>query len=274
MKKIGHQEIRGIQLNVLRKFHEICAQNNFTYSLYAGTLIGAMRHGGFIPWDDDIDVAMPREDYEKFLKKFESSNHPGYLHLYDYRKDDSYNYPFMKLADSRTYQVSPGKEAIDGGIGLHIDIFAIDGLPKSRWLAIAHLRMLRLMRHCGVMSSLRLGIKGRSLVKKIALFLFKIVTFGAKSSFWNRLHNYCAARYSLADSRWGGNAVWGYAERELVPVHCYKGSCSVCFENEVFNAFSGADEYLRIVYGDYMKPPPVEQQVGVHVVDAYMKNED
>ena len=271
MKKLERQEIRNIQVRVLKKFHEICIQNNLTYSLYAGTLIGAMRHRGFIPWDDDIDVAMPREDYEKFLTSYKEDD---YLRLYDYRTESSYNYPFMKLADSRTFQVSPGKEAIDGGIGLHIDIFAIDGLPKKKWLAIAHLKLLRLLRHCGVMSSLSLGTKGRPFKKRIVLFFFKLLTFGAKSCFWNRLHNYLASRYSLSDARWGGNSVWGYAERELVPVHCYEGSCPVCFENEQFNAFSGADEYLRTVYGDYMQPPPVEQQVGIHVVDAYIKSEN
>ena len=271
MKQLSASEARLIQIEVLKAFRNMCLENNLRYSLYAGTLIGALRHKGFIPWDDDIDVAMMRDDYERFHALFADKCPINYLKLYDSRDESMFHFPFMKLADTRTLQVSPGKEQDVLELGLHIDIFAIDGMPRYRWLAIFHLLVLKFIRHCDEMSFLRIGVKGRSFVKRCVVILFKIITFGAKPPFWHRLHNKLASVYKVSDTRWAGNTVWGYAEKELVPKECYDGELQVCFENECFSAFGGADTYLRTVYGDYMKPPPGEVQLGNHVVASYMK---
>ncbi len=271
MKKLTEVEARQVQLSILKAFHDICKKNGLRYSLYAGTLIGAFRHKGFIPWDDDIDVAMLREDYEKFFALYDTLEHPDYLKLYDSRGVKDFHFPFMKLADTRTIQQAPGKEDKLIEIGLHIDIFAIDGLPRSRFAAICHLKLLRFLRHCDELSFLSLGVKKRTVIKRLIVLLFKVFSFGAKPALWHRLHNWLASRYQVAGSRWAGNAVWGYAERELVPVQCYEGEQMVTFENEQFCAFGGADAYLRTVYGDYMVPPSPEMQVGNHVVASYIK---
>lgn len=271
MKKLTEVEARQVQLSILKAFHDICKKNGLRYSLYAGTLIGAFRHKGFIPWDDDIDVAMLREDYEKFFALYDTLEHPDYLKLYDSRGVKDFHFPFMKLADTRTIQQLPGKEDKLIEIGLHIDIFAIDGLPRSRFAAICHLKLLRFLRHCDELSFLSLGVKKRTVLKRLIVLLFKLFSFGAKPRLWHRLHNWLASRYLVVGSRWAGNAVWGYAERELVPVQCYEGEQMVTFENEQFCAFGGADAYLRTVYGDYMVPPSPEMQVGNHVVASYIK---
>ena len=271
MKKLTEIEAKQVQLSILRAFHDICKKNGLRYSLYAGTLIGALRHKGFIPWDDDIDVAMLREDYEKLFAVYDSIEHPDYLKLYDSRAVKDYHLPFIKLADTRTIQQSPGKEDKLIEIGLHIDIFAIDGLPRNKFLALCHLKLLRVLRHCDELSFLSLGVKNRSVIRRLIVLLFKVFSFGAKPSRWHRLHNWLAARYRVDKSRWAGNAVWGYAERELVPVQSYDGEQMVTFENEQFCAFGDADTYLKTVYGDYMVPPPLAKQVGNHVVASYMK---
>ena len=271
MKKLTEIEAKQVQLSILKAFHDICKRNGLRYSLYAGTLIGALRHQGFIPWDDDIDVAMVREDYEKLFAVYDSSEHSDYHKLYDSRVVKEFHFPFMKLADTRTIQQSPGKEDKLIELGLHIDIFAIDGLPRNRFLALCHLKLLRLLRHCDELSFLSLGVRKRSVMKRLIILLFKVFSFGAKPALWHRLHNWLAARYRVTESRWAGNTVWGYAERELVPVQCYEGEQIVTFENEQFCAFGDADTYLRTVYGDYMTPPPAEFQTGNHVVASYME---
>ena len=90
MKELTIEQAKKIQLHVLKCFHELCNRTGLRYSLYAGTLIGALRHRGFIPWDDDVDVAMPREDYEKLLRSFYEIEHPEYLELYDSRTHTGY----------------------------------------------------------------------------------------------------------------------------------------------------------------------------------------
>lgn len=271
MRLLDKYEIRNIQQNILQEFRAICERENLKYSLYAGTLIGALRHKGFIPWDDDIDVALPRDDYEKFLKVFNDTHHPSYLRLCDSRITSGYDYPFMKLEDTRTVCKGMGKETQCPELGIHIDIFAIDGMPKCQSLALLHCKMMTFLRHCCEMSRLSLGVKERAFSKRCLIAAFKICTLGAPMSFWHRLSNFLGSLFDMKKSRWSGNVVWGYGVREMVPTECYEKRTKVSFEGEEYDAFSDYDTYLRTVYGDYMTPPPPEKRIGIHVVEAYMK---
>ena len=272
MKEISEEKAKQIILNILEEFHQFCHREGLHYSLYAGTLIGALRHQGFIPWDDDIDVLMPREDYERLFNVYQTANHPEHLRLNDSRTSPGYFYPFMKLEDTRTVMIGAGKERIR--MGLHIDIFPLDGMPKSRILANAYLRLHRLFRHITTLASLHLGVKNRSLPKRLFLFMFKIATLGMSSARWNKISHWIARHYSWKKSRWSGNVIWGYCTREKVPSDYYKENQSVSFEGHQFDAMGNADGYLRCVYGDYMTPPPPDQRYPIHLTkgDIYVKN--
>ena len=102
MKDISNAEIKNIQLEILVQFRDYCEANNLQYFLYAGTLLGAIRHQGFIPWDDDIDVVMPRPDYEKFFQLSMKKPIGKYLQTNHYSIRKHYNAPFIKLVDTRT----------------------------------------------------------------------------------------------------------------------------------------------------------------------------
>lgn len=271
MKILSQQEIRQRQLDILKEFRKVCEQENLQYSIYAGTLIGALRHKGYIPWDDDIDVALSRKDYERLLAVWQTASHSPHMQLYDSRVISKYDYPFIKIVDTRTVCRGSGKENPKIELGIHIDVFAIDGMPKNRCMALMLCKLMRVLRHCCEMSRLTVNVAGRSLWKRILILAFKICTLGASSYFWHRVANFIASRYDLSKSRWAGNLVWGHGTRELVPVECYDGRQKVIFEDEMYDAFGGSDTYLRTVYGDYMVPPPPEQQVGIHIVEAYEK---
>lgn len=272
MKEISYEKSKKIILDILLEFHRFCRKENLRYSLYAGTLIGALRHQGFIPWDDDIDVLMPREDYERLFCVYPASQHPEYLKLNDSRTTKGYFYPFMKLEDTRTLMIGKGKEKFR--MGLHIDIFPLDGMPKSNIMGNAYLYLHRMFRHITTLASLHLRVKDRSLPKQLFLLIFKIITLGTKSSYWNKISHWLARRYPWEKSQWAGNVIWGYCTKEKVPSIYYQGNQSVSFESFQFDAIGNADGYLRCVYGDYMTPPPPEKRIPEHLSqgEVYIKD--
>lgn len=129
MRPIELDELKRIELDILLAFHEYCEKKGYSYVLYYGTLLGAVRHQGFIPWDDDIDVVMPRDDYEAFFKTFPADNPFENIKLISYR-DKSSIYPFFKLIDART-EVSEDFVNPCYKTGVWIDIFPVDGLSAS-----------------------------------------------------------------------------------------------------------------------------------------------
>jgi len=132
MKKIEQNEFREIQMCILDEIQRICKENNLKYSLAYGTLLGAVRHKGYIPWDDDIDICLLREDYEKLIAVLKDKNAPGHKEWLTLVDDtcDGYFYPFAKAYDNRT---AVKMERHKGEMGIWVDIFPLDGLPKSRF---------------------------------------------------------------------------------------------------------------------------------------------
>src|SRR5690625_114441 len=138
MKALDLEEIKQIQLSILRRVAFFCKQHDIAYFLCGGTLLGAVRHKGFIPWDDDIDIMMPRPSYEKFLKEFKYEH----LSLYHYKKTKNYGYPFIKIGEDRTVlRETFIKKNID--MGVFIDVFPIDGFPKKEKDIQNHVKRLR-----------------------------------------------------------------------------------------------------------------------------------
>ena len=126
MREIQFEEMKKIELNILIYFTEVCEENNLRYYLGGGTLLGAVRHKGFIPWDDDIDVMMPRPDFQKLLSL--SINNENYNIIKP--GTAGYYYNFAKLVDTRTILEEKGIKRIDG-LGVYIDIFPLDGMPET-----------------------------------------------------------------------------------------------------------------------------------------------
>ena len=116
------QELRGVQLGILDDIHAFCVDNGIRYFLACGTLIGAVRHKGYIPWDDDIDLYMPRDDYERFINEFKSVS--GNCRVLDPKKEKHYYYTYAKVVDKRTLLVEP--EADGYRIGVYVDVFPVD----------------------------------------------------------------------------------------------------------------------------------------------------
>ena len=127
-REVTLDEMRVIQLDILDKIHDYCEKHNLRYSLSGGSLLGAVRHKGFIPWDDDIDIMMPRPDYEKFFANFNGTH--GELTAQYYRNDKSYFFFMGKVYNNHTIMIEEGP--CSSKTGVYVDVFPIDGLPETQ----------------------------------------------------------------------------------------------------------------------------------------------
>lgn len=267
MKELSLQEIRAVELNLLHKFDSFCKENNIKYFLSNGTLLGAVKYKGFIPWDDDIDVFVPRDDYDRLISTFEDSDK---YQLIAFEKDDRYGYSFANLCDMTTIK---SEENLNNGleVGVNIDIFALDGFGKNIDGAKKQIRIMkRLMLLLGI-SKIKKAFSGNLIkrtVKKCAVFLCKII--GSKRLV--RKITKEGRRYTLEESSYCGCKTWCiYGEREIIPSDVFSDVITVEFEGQEFPAPVGYDTYLHSLYGDYEKDPPKEKQKTHHRFKAYQK---
>ncbi len=252
MRKIESLEtIRQVEFNILEHFDSFCRENNITYFLSYGSLIGAIRHQGFIPWDDDIDVCMLREDYLKFIKSFKDSK---YKVLCPEKNNKKYTYAWAKLINSETRLIENFQPEVE--LGIHIDIFPLDylGSDKSNIETIKNMLIKRYKR----INYLETGSGLKGTVLKI---------IGRRNlSHINRLLN----RFNNDNSSYVANVV-DLVNAPIFNKEWFSSTIEVRFQDKLFLAPRNYDEVLKTQYGDYMKLPPESERVSNHDFKAYWK---
>ncbi len=264
-------ELKNVELDILKTVHSFCETNGIRYSLFAGSLIGAVRHKGFIPWDDDIDVLMPRPDYERFCRSFAAPN----ASVHTFWNDSGYFYPFAKVYDDRTLLVEDRDPK--GRSAVCVDVFPIDGLSDS---TSAPERILRVKARCLAALSLRRApplLRRRTWTKQLAIWLgspLRLVPLGIRK----RIAKTHLRRFTEAltatpfdSAPFAGGLSWGYGMCEVMPRSVFERTEMVPFEGGTFRAIVERDAYLSSVYGDYMTPPPPEKRVTHHDFRAWWK---
>lgn len=251
-------EVKKIELDILKCFHDYCEKNSLRYFLAYGTLLGAVRHGGFIPWDDDIDVVMPRADYEKFIREFKNDCYE----VYDLSKK-GYFYPFAKLCDSRTVLIE--NIVVKNRMGIYIDIFPMDGVGEDVGKQISKIkRNLKLQQHKYSPFS-----RKRSLIKKILLPIVKLLLLPLSCQRLGQRMNDEAKKNSYDDCNLVGCLCEDVGKSLFFEREVIEPISSISFEGYSFCAPADVDKYLTCVYGDYMKLPPIDQQMPKHSFKAY-----
>ncbi len=280
MRKLTLEEIKEIQFNILKDFASFCDKNNLRYYLAGGTLLGAVRHKGYIPWDDDIDVFMPRPDYEKAVKLYKSERYA----IWSLVTNPKYWEQGSHMVDTRTKLCVPFDKYEKK---VYMDIFPIDGvfsnkiLQKLEFIAVKILVMLSRSTTMKPQASHHVynGDEFISSIKKHARTMVKYLLIGtigkcSESCTWIKMIHRIAKMNSFEESKFVAEMVLGlYGTREIVPASVFEDRVKVSFEGEEFWAPVGYKEYLSTLYGeDFMELPPVEKRKSAHVFDAYIED--
>ena len=266
MNELTLDELKRIEFDILKHFDAFCKEHNIRYYLAYGTLLGAIRYKKFIPWDDDVDVLVPRDDYERLLEIYQDNEQ---YKMFAFEKDGKFHYPFAKLCDLSTRKFMPEFRSSDAIPGVEIDIFPLDCWcsdyesakkeARSIYREIAFLQASQLRE-----SPTKKGLKS---------MLWKLVSVYAKIRTY-KYFNKKIVKKSKANKQetpvFVGSKSWCiYGERGVVPAEAFADVAYVEFEGEMFPAPIGYDTYLTCLYGDYLPEPPKEKQKTNHNFKAY-----
>lgn len=268
MKEINTEEMKKIEFEMLVKFKEFCKKNNLRYYLCGGTLLGAIRHKGFIPWDDDIDVTMPRPDYNKLLE-FARNSISDEIDIVTWKNSKAV-FPFIKLVNNKTVVYENAIDRKKAG-GVWVDIFPIDANPSDDAENRKFYRHIWVLRKILEMSNARYG-SGTGLMKKVGRILLKPIGSIIGTKRMCEIVDKSAQKYDFDSSEYIGRVVWGYGTCQRVKKEPFLNAVKAEFEKEIFDIPSSYDECLTSIYGDYMVPVPEDMRVSLHQFEAYWKD--
>ena len=268
MRKIDVNELKYIQLDILKYVDHFCKDHNIRYYMSGGSLLGTVRHKGFIPWDDDIDIMMLRKDYDLFLKEFSKIENDEYQVNFLGRGTD-YFFPYAKIENKRTIYNEIVNNAVE--IGVNIDLFPIDDLPDSiirqrilYWKAGLFLFLLN-------MKLIKVS-PNRSCLKNMIIVFVRTVLKHTPLISIARIIDKTAQKYHGKIGKYCGVVVWGYGSKEITLRSDWAETIMMDFEGIQVPVPCGYDHYLSSLYGNYMQLPPQNKRVSHHDFEAYRKD--
>lgn len=268
------KRLKRIQLEILREIKRVCDKNNITYFLNYGTLLGAVRHKGMIPWDDDIDLGMRREDYERF-SQIAPMELDDKFYYQSWDNDANYGMPFAKVRRKNTHLIEKASMYSGQNDGVFVDIFPFDHYPAAKRarfmqkiaLYAVHKMMLA---KCGYV----VWTDDKSIKQKAKKAVYKIIKLLSNCFTKERLillYDKKATRYNGRQTNYyilqGGD---GQYEKWIVPHECLESFIELEFEKEQYPCPKEYDSFLKSFYGDYMELPPVEERTSGHDIVEFI----
>lgn len=269
MKEIKLEELKLVQLDILQALHDFCVENGIKYSLGCGTMLGAVRHKGYIPWDDDIDVYFMREDYERLIRIFPKIYRNDF-ELICLERDKRWGRSYAKAYHNKTVLIEETTEKERIGIG--IDVYAIDYVPDSEdeWLKYNKRRLF----YQSVSSMKMMTIsKKRSFAKNAFVVMSRIILLPFSHRRIARFINKFAQKNNGKCRTYACECVQGVITgKKRFKAEDFVEVIDWPFEDRTFKIMKGYDDYLTNAYGDYMTPPPPEKRVSTHETKAYWRD--
>ncbi len=250
-------KIHRTEMDIMREIDRICRKHNLTYFLAYGTLLGAVRHKGFIPWDEDMDIMMPREDYEQFLK-VALDELPPHLMIDSYPQNPRYFNPFAKVRNRNTLFAIRALQNYDGPQGLWIDIFPMDYADER--CVEDNLKRGRTIGICRAGICIKRGIFDWNVLSAKRKPVYRLLSLLPESFLWKKIN-----KAHLKNK--GENNTYVILDADLpesrrpMPIEWFFPPKEACFEGERFLIPANSDAVLTRSYGDYMQIPPKEKQV-------------
>ena len=274
-KCLGLEEIQKQSVKILYAIDSICRQEGIKYFLAYGTLLGAVRHNGFIPWDDDIDIQMPRDDYERFEEYCIKNSEQLYpLALFSQKTESKYPYVIDRLCDTR-YSIRRDDEE-DCGMGLFVDIYPLDGMGNELNEAISIEKRVHPLSSMFCQSSKKCFKIGRTkkIRRIIAKYLMYIYARRKGKHYFGKKIDSISKEHDYEDSDYVGCVVWRtYGKRDIYKKEWFDELIEHKFEDKMLMIPKHYDAVLSQIYGDYMKMPPAEDRKPHHLYKAYKRTD-
>lgn len=265
------RKIQLVQLEIGKEIKRVCDENGIGYFLDSGTLLGAIRHKGFIPWDDDMDIGMLRTDYERFIQ-IAPQKLKGEFFLQTWRTDKGYPYAFAKIRKKGTVFIEAVTQRTDAHNEIFVDVFPYDVFPdsvKERKKICRKILILKYslwmkdgvepwLRHKGLLR--RLMVRGRYIPYRIYARMHDRDVMIVEYEELMVLHNGERSKYYVEQS---GGTPFG---KWIIPTECFEEYGEVLFEDTFFSVPKNSDLYLKTVYGNYMQYPPEEKRENRHQI--------
>lgn len=259
------RKVQLVQLEIAKQIDKLCRKNGINYFMIGGTLLGAIRHKGFIPWDDDVDLGMYRSDYDRFVKLATEGGLPDGLVLQDWNTDPAYGLMFCKVRKLGTKYIENNSRNVNLKYeGIYVDVFPYDNVSDSKIISYIQDKMAFMFKRV-ILSKLNyLTVSGS---KNMVYFMTKMSVSFIKASWlkWmlNRLVTCCNKKNTQKVVNFGGAYSF---EKESTYRTCIGKPKEINFEKQKFMAPCDPDKYLTHVYGDYMKLPPMSDRYNRHKI--------
>lgn len=263
MRKLSIEEAKKLELDILDFIDSFCKEHGINYCINYGTLIGAIRHKGFIPWDDDIDLSMTRENYEKFIQLF--SEKQSRYKLLSLETDDQYFNNFIKIVDPTTKIIDTrNTKTYDSGV--FIDIFPMDTFNDTKVVDICYklesFKLLSFSKHKNI-------VYGDSKLKDLIRTLFWLLLRPISPRFFAHQIEKQIQKYKVKDGKYIAFIPSKLKEKEVFTKETFEDLIEVPFEHRTLSAPKQYDVILKQYYGDYMTLPSKEKQIYIHEFEAY-----